>query len=367
MNTLLLKGSLQNGSSKTADLKIEKTITVIKATWSKPNIQYGETSTLHIETKDVTNGESIKIKIINAKTQDKVKEWNKVKENEIELLGQVQENKCDVMFSPSDKWFSKRALNITVCPVLYYMDNLVKCNQPKLNVKKINYNLDMKLSDNGIHIILHSEALAMICPDGKIRAYLDKIDHGNWTIGYGEMTGITPETIINNKEEALQRFKNRISNEFERQVKNELFSVGVKRKLKQYEFDSLVDVSYNAWRINTIAAKIADEETITEQVFISHRNSGNLTSRRKRSYSLFINKITSIEGPTEFYRKDNTNGGYKKIPKLKPITDKDGKIVLDAEGNPKMEEVKDKNGKTIMEKGYYTKASSNVYSIKYNE
>lgn len=367
MKILHLKGITINGSSKIADIKVQKAITITEVKWSKSSIKYGETSSLHIQTQNVTDGEKLVIKIVDLKTQQKVKEWDKAEDNEIELTAQIQSNKCDIEFSPTDKWFSKRALNKTVCPTVYYMDSLVKTNQPKLVVNKINYNFDMKLSDNGMKVLAHSEALAMICPDGKIRAYLDKVDSGNWTIGYGEMTGITPDTTIESKEEAMQRFKNRISKEFEPQVRRELFSAGVKRKLKQYEFDALVDISYNAWRILKIAERIADEETLTEQHFISHINKGNLTSRRKKAYLLFTNQIKSINGPTEFYRKDNTNEGYKKRPKLKQAIDKDGKKVYDEHGNPKMEEVKDKNGNVVMEKGYYTKSSSDVYTISYNE
>ena len=309
----------------------------------------------------------ITVYILEDETDKKVADWDKATDNDVVLKATVNDkNIAIVEFFPKDEWFSKGAKDKSIIASVSYSEKGKHISSSVFIIKKINYNKDMTVSDNGIRFAAYEESLAMICPDGKIRAYKDT--SGNWTIGYGEMTGITADTVLDSKDVAFDRYKNKIRGDYQSQTRRLLFTQGVKRRLEQYEFDAIVDLVYNAWSCEELIGKIADVEEITEQVFTSFKpNNGKLIARRKAEYMLYTNQVTSVRGPKEYYRKDNTNGGYNSITKEKPVTQKivkDGKTVeepvfeiKDGKQVPKM--------KIVKEAGYYIKYSKEVYLIQY--
>jgi len=363
----------KTGTGAASVTKEEETVyeKIVSVKWSNKDSKtikesfYNDEIVIKITTENL-NGKEITVFIWEDKINDKVADWDKAAENDIILKATVDKNEIDVKFTPKDEWFSKRAKEKPIIASVSYSAKEKNVSSSVFTVKKINYNKDMIISDNGIRFTAQEEALAMICLDGKIRAYKDT--KGNWTIGYGEMTDITADTVLDSKEVAFDRYKNKIKGEFQRHARTLLFAQGIKRKLEQYEFDAIVDLVYNAWSCDSIIGQIADEEEVTEQMFTSFKtNNGTLTDRRKAEYLLYTNQITSIKGPKEFYRKDNTNGGYDDIIKIVQETKKvikDGKTIeepifedINGKKTPKMKEIK--------EKGWYAKNSSDTYLIQY--
>jgi|GEM_PF-1015752 len=326
--------------------KVLSAVWVNKEDKSIKSIEYNQSVYILVKTEGITG--RVKVKIVEYGKNEKVKEWDNAKESDLEFFVDIAGDIGKKEFKPNDQWFSKRALEKSIAFEIYY--NGEKKDTPKqaLKLTRINYNKDMTFSDNGLRFSAQHEGLAMICPDGKIRAYKDK--KGYWTIGYGEMTGITENDIIDSKEIAYERYANKITGEYQKRAIGLLRDKGAKRKLAQYEFDVIVDLTYHSWTCGDLVDKIADEETITELIFLGTKNeTGEFNNRRKEEYQLYTNQITSLSGPREYHRKDNTNGGYEEIVKI------------DEKGN----EVKDEKGNTIKEKGYYIKDSTETYIISY--
>lgn len=365
---ILIATSIYDTDDVKAELKVtnEKIVSVEWCNSENKTIKeifYNDKVVIKVTAENL-NGKELSVSILENKTNKKVEDWDKATDNDIVLEITVDNNIATAEFIPKDEWFSKRAKNKQIIASVSCGEN--NKSSSMFTVKKINYNENMTVSDNGIRFTAQEEALAMICPDGKIRAYKDT--EGNWTIGYGEMTGITADTVLDSKDVAFSRYKDKIKGSYLKEARRLLFNNGIKRKLEQYEFDAIIDLVYNSWSCGELIGQIADEEEITEQIFTSFKpNQGRLTSRRKAEYNLYTNQITSVTGPKEYHRKDNTNGGYDKISKEVPVTQKvkkDGKMVeepvfetIDGKQVPKM--------KTIQEAGHYVVNSKEKYDIKY--
>jgi len=352
-----------------AELEITNNGKIVNVEWCNnenktiKEISYNDPVVIKVTTENLNENE-LSISILEDKVNKKVEDWDKATENDIVLKVTADNNVATVEFVPKDEWFSKRAKDKPIMASVSYGEGGTNKSSLVLTVKRVNYNKDMTVSDNGIRFTAQEEALAMICPDGKIRAYKDT--RGNWTIGYGEMTGITADTVLASKEEAFNRYKDKIKGSYQTQARYLLFTQGVKRKMEQYEFDAIVDLVYNSWSCGEVIGKIADEEEISEQTFVNFRGSG-LTNRRKAEYMLYTNQVTSVKGPKEYHRKDNTNGGYDDITKQVQETQKvvkDGKTIEE----PVFETVEGKQVpkmKTITEQGWYLVNSQETYTLQY--
>lgn len=356
--------ALSEISEKKEDIAQE--IKIISAQWvnsenkALKSIKYKQSAYIFIKTEGITD--RVKIKVVDYIENEKVKEWDKASDDDVTFSINISNNMGTKAFTPTDEWFSKRSLNKEVSFEIYHNGDRKDTPKQSLKIENINYNKDMIVSENGIRFTAQEEALAMICPDSKIRPYKDS--KGYWTIGIGEKTGTTANTILASKEVAFARFKNKIKGEFQKYAHHLLHTRGVKRKLEQYQFDAIVDLVYNGWNCSPIIDKIADGEKLTEQTFLDFKGKG-LADRRKAQFKLYSNQIGSVKGPAEIYRKDNTNEGYGKIEKMKKIVDENGKNVLDKNGNFIMEKEKDSHGNVIMENGYYILNGKETYAITY--
>ena len=320
---------------------------VISAMWVNEedkvvtSIEYNQPVYILIKTKGIAG--RIRVKIVESGTTEKVEEWDNDEEGDLDFLVSISGDMGKRKFTSNDQWFSKRALEKSISFEIYYNGEKKDVSKPALRLKRINYNKDMTLSENGLKFTARKESLGMVCPDGKVRSYKDT--RGLWTIGYGEMTGTTEDSIIESKEEAYKRFKDKITGTFQSFAKQLLREEGTKRKLAQYEFDAIVDLVYHGWDCRPLIAEIADEKEITEQMFLSIKNTGGVhNERRQDEYKLYTNQLTTILTPLVFYRKDNTNLGYEDIP----VTDEKGVVKTDDKGDP------------ITEKGYYAIGSKKI-------
>ena len=183
-------------------------------------------------------------------------------------------------------------------------------DQISTNHKKIDPNIDLVASDNCILFIASFEALGFICPDGVIRAYQDT--KKKWTVGIGEHSGRDQNSTFASEKEALASFKQRVRGEFSKKVRDNLKEARVLRRLKQYEFDALVDAAYQHGNCLKIAFYIAHNNKITLEMF-KKITPGEFEDRRSFEFSLFSGDTITVHGYSRFYRLDNTNGGYHKI------------------------------------------------------
>jgi GH24 family phage-related lysozyme (muramidase) len=171
-------------------------------------------------------------------------------------------------------------------------------------------NAGMTASDNAALFIASFEAMAFICPDGKVRAYQDGgCGKGNWTVGVGEMSGRDKDSVFDSVDAAYESFVSKVKGEYSQRVTRALRVKEVTRKLQQYEFDALVDLAYQKGNCLALAELIADGAEIRESDFVGQTSEGH-AHRRKREYALFSGQSVTVMGYTEFHRLDNTNGGY---------------------------------------------------------
>ena len=329
-------------------------------------ISYNNKVIIKVTTENLEKKE-ISISVFENKKNKKVDDWDKAKENDIVLKATVNENVATVEFTPKDEWFSKGAKDKQIIALVSYDEEKANKSSSVLTVKRVDYNKDMKASENGLRFTAHFEALAMICPDGKIRAYQDGgCGKGVWTVGIGEAATsgtIDANTVIETEIEAWNRFANKMKGSYTAITRSNLKEQGVKRKLEQYEFDALVDFTYNVGNCVSIAKEIAEETNMTESVFLIKGQ----TDRRKSEFKLFSGETVVVAGYKKFYRKDNTNGGYcpiqKQVQETQKVT-KDGKTIdepvfetIEGKKVPKM--------KTVSEQGWYAVNSKETYTLQY--
>jgi GH24 family phage-related lysozyme (muramidase) len=178
-------------------------------------------------------------------------------------------------------------------------------------------NEDLVASENCILFIASFEALGFICPDGKVRAYQDGgCGNGNWTIGVGEFTGRDQNSIFNSEDEAYKNFVNKVKGEYSKRTRSSLRNMKVTRRLTQFEFDALVDMTYNHGNCQTVAALIANNKKITSEDF-KNVTPNDLVSRRVSEFNLYSGENITVTGYKKYLRLDNTNGGYCDI-KIQP-------------------------------------------------
>lgn len=193
--------------------------------------------------------------------------------------------------------------------------------------KKVGNNDNMKVSDIGKDFLMGHEAIAFLCPDGKVRAYdlqkcscrktTKKDKNGNilpciseWTVGIGEHSGTKPDTMFNSVDDAITSFRNRSETGFASQVREFLRRYDVK-KLRQNEFDAFVDLCYQGPRAcRLLILKFSQQGTLSEQDWVNATGSEHV-SRRKRDYNLFSGKATNIAGVSVYELKsESSNNGY---------------------------------------------------------
>jgi GH24 family phage-related lysozyme (muramidase) len=324
---------------------------------------YNEEILIQITTENL-NGKEITVTILDDK-KNKITDWDKAKEDDTVLKATISNNAATVKFTPKDEWFSKGAKDKPI--IASASCDGKQASSSVLTVKKVNYNKDMIFSDNGLKFTSYFETLAMICTDNKIRAYQDNekvCGEGVWTVGFGEAeTGgeITKDTVIENETEAWNRFVTNIKGRYSRTTRANLRDQGVKRNLMQYEFDALVDYTYNAGNCTQIAKKIAENADIGESDFGKYKNK----NRKKLAFELFSGETITIKGYAKRYRKDNTNAGYCPIPtqeqETKKVT-KDGKTVEE----PVFEEIDGKKvPKMKTKQGWRHEDSKDTYTLQY--
>lgn len=160
----------------------------------------------------------------------------------------------------------------------------------------------MQISEAGLDLIRSFEGYHDKLPDGRCRAYLDRLAKPPvWTIGYGCTEGVT-EGLIWTREEAEAALRREIARH-ESQVKR-LVTV----ELNQNEFDALVSFTYNvgagALASSTLLKKLnAGDRKGAAREFRRWNKAGGvvyrgLVDRRAREATLFLTPADPPAGPS---------------------------------------------------------------------
>ena len=153
----------------------------------------------------------------------------------------------------------------------------------------------MVASDNAALFIASFEAMGFICPDLKVRAYQDGgCNKGNWTVGIGEMSGKSKDSVFETEEKAYKSFVEKVKGDYTTRVRQALKNAGVKRQLRQYEFDALVDLAYQKGNCIALAKSIAAKDAVTEKDFTTQTDGHE--ARRTAEYNLYSGKQVVVKG-----------------------------------------------------------------------
>lgn len=172
-------------------------------------------------------------------------------------------------------------------------------------------NDNMKVSKIGADLIKGFEALAFLCPDGKIRSYNAKGCNKSpeeWTIGFGLHSGTTATSIYNNEQEAIDHYYKRVQT-YGSRVIDALKKFNVQKKLKQNEFDALVDVAYHKGNCYDLASKLSKNGGLTESDFINTTSAGH-AGRRSKDYKLWKGESVNVGTYGIYVNKENDNQGW---------------------------------------------------------
>lgn len=208
------------GADNVKEKPVDEQPKIVSMKWvnesEKPlaEICYKDKAIIKITTKNL-QGKEITIKVVHATKKAKVEDWDKAKSEDVELKAVVGgDDIAKIEFIPQEDWCTKGAKENTVIVQVVYETLKKDFAVSKLKIRPINHNKDMVASDNALRFTASFEALAMICPDGKIRGYQDGgCGKGVWTVGIGEAAtgkGITKDTVIESEAEAWTRFSNKM-------------------------------------------------------------------------------------------------------------------------------------------------------------